>query len=72
MASHRDTESVSGGSEVEGAVVTRDNRSLVNTGQQDTGACLATSWLDHICLFEAEFSSPIGIFPQLLSKNQHW
>ena len=46
MASHRDTESVSGGSEVEGAVVTRDNRSLVNTGQQDTGAGLATSWLD--------------------------
>ena len=61
MASHRDTESVSGGSEVEGAVVTRDNRSLINNTQQDTGTGLATNWLDHICLFEAEFRSPIGI-----------
>ena len=72
MASHRDTESVSGGSEVEGAVVTRDNRSLVNNTQQDTGAGLATSWLDYVCLFKAEFLSPIGTYSQLLTKKHHW
>ena len=71
MASHRDTESVSGGSEVEGAVVTRDNRSLVNNTQQDTGACLATSWF-HRFVFEAGFLSQIGIFSHLLTKKRHW
>ena len=50
--------------------MTRDNRSLVNTGQQDTGAGLATSWLDYVCLFKAEFLSPIGTYSQLLTKNR--